>query len=200
MKTFIISISGHSGAGKSTLIEKLSSMMGNTITLRMDDYKSLPFPPAAKWIEDGANPNEFQTPQFFSDILALKNGKSILHPKTNQEVKPARLLFIEEPFGRGRQTIGDLIDFSIYVDAPLEVALARRLLRMSKLISEGDSDVTIEEHLQWYLRVGRNFFVAVEKNARKNCDLIVDGLLSTDEMSKIIIDVIKQKNIQNETS
>ena len=193
MNTFVVAFAGHSGAGKSTLIEKLSSLTGNANILRIDDYDSSSYPRSIKWIEDGANPNEFQTPQFFSDILALKKGKPILHPETKKEVKPTRYLFIEEPFGRGREAISGLIDFSIYVDIPLEIALARRLLRMSNLLSQGNSDITIQEHLLWYLKVGRNFYVAVERSARQNCDLIVDGTLSTDELAETIYKAVKRK-------
>ena len=191
MSVFVIAVAGHSGAGKSTLIDRLSSLAGDANILRMDDYDFSSYPRAVKWIEDGADPNEFQTPQFFLDILALKNGQSILHPETNTDVKPAPFLFIEEPFGRGRDAISKLIDFSVYVDTPLEIALARRLLRMSNLISQGNAEVTMEEHLLWYLRVGRNFYLAVEKSARKNCDLVIDGLLSADEIAETIYKAIK---------
>ena len=193
MNTFVVAFAGHSGAGKSTLIEKLSSLTGNTNILRIDDYDSSSYPRSIKWIEDGADPNEFQTPQFFSDILALKNGNFILHPETSKEIEPARFLFIEEPFGRGREAISVLFDFAIYIDTPLEIALARRLLRMNSLVLQGNSDVTIEEHLLWYLRAGRNFYIAVERCARKKCDLIVDGTLSTDEIAEVIYKTIKTK-------
>jgi len=196
MKTFVVAFAGHSGAGKSTLIKKLTSVTGDANFLRVDDYDSSSYPHAAKWIEDGADPNEFQTPRFFSDIITLKNGKSILHPETNIEVEPARFLFIEEPFGRGRAAISRFIDFSIYIDTPLEIALARKLLRMSNLIAQGTSDITIEEHLHWYLKVGRSFYIAVERNARKSCDLIVDGTLSTKEMLEIIYKAMKTE-LQN---
>jgi len=196
MNTFVVAFAGHSGAGKSTLIEKLSSLTGNAKILRIDDYDTSSFPPSIKWMEDGADPNEFQTPQFFSDILTLKNGICILQPETNKEIEPAGFLFIEEPFGRSREAINELIDFSVYIDVPLEIALARRLLRMSNLISQGNSDVTIEEHLRWYLRAGRNFYIAVERNARKQCDLIVDGMLSTDEIAEIVFKTISTK-LQN---
>jgi len=191
MSVLVIAIAGHSGAGKSTLIDKLSSLVGDANILRMDDYDSASHPRAVKWIEDGADPNEFQSPQFFSDIIALKQGQSILHPATNKAVKLAPFLFIEEPFGRGRDAISKLIDFSIYVDTPLEIALARRLLRLSNLISQGKSELTVEEHLLWYLRVGRDFYRAVEKSARKNCDLVVDGLLSTDKMAETIYEALQ---------
>jgi hypothetical protein len=57
---------------------------------------------------------------------------------------------------------------------------------MSSLISQGNSDVTIEEHLLWYLGAGRNFYITVERSTRKKCDLIVDGMLSTDEIAEVI--------------
>ncbi len=193
MNVFVVAIAGHSGAGKSTLIEKLSSLAGNANILRIDDYDSSIYPPAVKWIEDGADPNEFQTPQFVSDILELKKGNSILHPETNKEVKPANFLFVEEPFGRGRESISGLINFSIYLDTPLEVALARRLLRMSNLPPQNNPEVNIQEHLIWYLRVGRNFYIAVERSARKNCDFIADGTLSADELAETIYKAVKGK-------
>jgi uridine kinase len=196
MNTFVVAFAGHSGAGKSTLIEKLSSLTDNANVLRIDNYDSSSFPPSIKWMEHGADPNEFQTPQFFSDILTVRNGNCILHPETNKEIEPAGFLFIEEPFGRGREAINELIDFSVYIDVPLEIALARRLLRMGNLISQGHSGVTIEEHVFWYLRVGRNFYIAVERSARKKCDLIVDGMLSTDEIAEIIFKTIRTK-LQN---
>jgi len=196
MNTFVVAFAGHSGAGKSTLIEKLSAITGNANVLRIDDYESSSYPPAVKWIESGADPNEFHTPQFFSDIIALKNGKSIFHPENHEEIKPARFLLIEEPFGRGREAISRQIDFSIYVDTPLEIALARRLLRMADRISPGKFDLTIEDHLRWYLRVGRDFYVAVEKSAQKTCDFIIDGTLSIDEMAEVVYKAIKTK-LQN---
>jgi len=45
---FIIAIAGHPGAGKSTV-------------LRIDDYQALSFyPPTAKWLDEGSDPNQFQ--------------------------------------------------------------------------------------------------------------------------------------------
>ena len=84
---------------------------------------------------------------------------------------------MEQPFGRGREAINELIDLLVNIDVPLEIALARRLLRMSSLISQGNSDVTIEEHLLWYLGAGRNFYIALERSTLTKCDLIVDGML-----------------------
>jgi len=124
----------------------------------------------------------------------LKEGRAIIHPDSKQEVKPIRYLIIEEPFGRGRDALRELIDFLVYVDTPLEVAYVRKLLRKSDFLPwEDDPPVFIEhlrENMEWYLRAGRSFYLAVSQSARKDCNLIVDGLLSTEDIAKEIISVL----------
>jgi uridine kinase len=195
MPTFVIAIAGHSGAGKSTLIEHLRSRLGDANVLCLDQYESSStYPAASKWIEDGADPNEFQTPQFDADVAALKNGKSIVHVETKKEIKPGRFLIIEEPFGRGRNALHDLIDFVVYVDTPLEVAYIRKISRKNNFLPwEDDPDVFIanlRQNMEWYLRAGRRFYLAVAERVRENCDLIVDGTLSTQQIADKIIEEI----------
>jgi uridine kinase len=192
---FAIAIAGHSGAGKSTLMKHLAMRLGSAITLGIDDYNS-DAPRAVQWIADGADPNEFKTPQFFEDVRALKEGKAIIHPETKQEVKPTEYLIIEEPFGRGRSALRELIDFLVYLDTPLEVAYIRKLSRKSDFLPWEDNPSVFIEHLrenmEWYLRVGRNFYLAVSKSAVKDCDLIVDGLRTTDELVTEIYSAVKR--------
>jgi len=188
-------IAGHSGAGKSMLIERLRSRLEGVNALSLDEYESSStYPSASKWIEDGADPNEFPSPQFDADIRALKNGESVIHPKTKQEIKPNRFLIIEEPFGRGRETLRDLIDFVVYIDTPLEVAYIRKISRKNTFLPwEDDPEVFIahlRENMEWYLQVGRKFYLAVAERVRKNCNLIVDGTLSTEQIADKIIEAI----------
>ncbi len=127
-KTFVIAIAGHSGAGKSTLMESLATRLGNANSLSLDDYRSSSiYPPVGKWLEAGADPNQFETPQFSADALALKKGKSIIHPVTQKVVEPADYLILEEHFGRARSAMRELIDFLVYVDTPLDIAHARKI-------------------------------------------------------------------------
>ena len=67
--TFVTAIAGHSGAGKSTVIEKLVSQLGNANSLSLDEYAASPtYPSNKKWIQEGADPNEFRSPHFVHDI------------------------------------------------------------------------------------------------------------------------------------
>ena len=199
--TFIIAVAGHSGAGKSTLVKNLATRLGDAITLGIDDYPFDSYPRAVAWLEQGADPNEFQTPQFFSDVRALKEGKTIIHPETKQAIAPTQYVIIEEPFGRGRDALREYIDFLVYVDTPLEVAYVRKLLRKSDFLPwEADPQVFIEhlrENMEWYLRVGRNFYLAVSQAAMKNCDLVVSGLLPAENITTEIHTAIMKKTKQN---
>ena len=195
--TFIIAISGPSGAGKSTLVRNLINRFGNATSLGIDNYPDDDYPPAVEWIERGANPDEFKTPQFFADVRSLKEGNSITHPHTEEEVKPPAYLIIEEPFGKSRSALGPLIDFHVEVDIPLEVSLARRLLRIigdpSQDEKQDETYAFIKQHLEWYLNRGRDFYMAVQKNARKDIDLTIDGTLPADSIAQLVFDTIHLK-------
>lgn len=112
----------------------------------------------AKWIADGADPSAWETPQLVQDLRALRQGKSITLPghkeisksttlilralgrrkplvfsRNERILRPATYIVLEEPFGREREDMKELIDFVIALDTPLEVALARRLLEIPEI-------------------------------------------------------------------
>jgi len=196
---FVIAISGPSGAGKSTLIRKLVDLFEDAVSLSIDDYPDDHYPPTIGWLERGANPDEFETPGFFADVRALKEGRSITHPESQQRTESPDYLVIEEPFGKSRTAFKDLIDFHTEIDIPLEIAFPRRLLRIMGWKPEEEQLPYIKQHLEWYLRAGREFYLAVRENARKEKDLTVDGTLPSVTIAQLIFDAVtlkrKQQNV-----
>lgn len=195
--TFVIAIAGHSGAGKSTLIANLVTCLENANFLSFDSYRSSStYPEAAAWTEAGADPNEFKLPRFDEAVRALKSGRSIHDPDSGMEVKPAPYLILEEHFGRGRESLRDLIDLAVYVDTPLEVAYIRKLARKTDFLPwEDDPSLFIQNlrsNMEWYQRIGRRFYLAVRARVRENCDLIVDGLLPSDVIAKQVLEAIQE--------
>jgi len=187
---FVIAISGPSGAGKSTMIKKLSELLRDVVSLSIDDYPDDHYPLAVGWLERGANPDEFDTPQFFADVLSLKQGNSIIHPATENKTEAPLYVIIEEPFGKSRTAFKDLIDFHVEIDTPLEIAFPRRLLRIMNVKPKDVQLEYLKQHLDWYLRAGRNFYIAVRENARKDKDLTVDGTMSSETIAKLVYDAI----------
>jgi uridine kinase len=191
-ETFVIAIAGHSGAGKSTLIRSLVRRLGNARELSTDSYRSTSlYPDSKQWIEAGADPNEFKMPRFDEALRSLVHGKSILHPESGIEIQPATFLVLEEHFGRGRETICDLIDFVVYLDTPLEVAYIRKLARKTDFLPWEDDPPLFLKHLrenmEWYQRIGRSFYLAVSERVRQNCDLMIDGMLPTEVLAEQVM-------------
>ena len=195
---FVIAISGPSGAGKSTLVKNLVNLFADAVSLGIDDYPDDHYPPAIGWLERGANPDEFETPGFFADVRLLKEGKSIIHPKSQQKTEPPAYLIIEEPFGKSRTAFKDLIDFHAEIDTPLEIAFPRRLLRIMSWKPEEEQLSYIKGHLEWYLRAGRRFYLAIQEKARKDKDITVDGTLPSETIAETIFNAVLAKlNSQN---
>lgn len=195
---FVVAISGPSGAGKSTAVRNLIARLGDATALYFDDYEATStYPEMAQWLADGADPNQFQTPRLSADLRALRAGGSITLPQPGQVIQPARVIVLEEPFGRERAEIADLIDFVVCLDLPLEIALARKLLRMLGFFLAEQSPDAFAEHLQfflpWYIESGRDSYAAVQQRVLRQCDLVADGMLPPDALADAIASAIQDR-------
>lgn len=206
---YIIAVSAVSGGGKTTLVKRTADFLRGT-ALFFDDYASVSEYPTdiKKWVEDGADVNEWKTPQFAQDLAALRRGDSIVSPIDGASILPSEFIVIEEPMGRNRAEMASLIDFVAVIDTPLEIALARRLLRDLGPISVEDIEKATKEqlaegvvkiitylndYLSGYLDAGRDLYIAVQERAKENCDLVLDGSLSVDELAQQLVTAVKDK-------
>ena len=206
---YIIAVSAVSGGGKTTLVKSTADLLEGT-ALFFDDYASVSeYPPdIKKWVEDGADVNEWKTPQFAQDLAALRRGDSIVSPIDGASILPSEFIVIEEPMGRERAEMATLIDFVAVIDTPLEIALTRRLLRdlgpislediekaTKKQLAEGFVQIVtyLKGYLSGYLDAGRDLYIAVQEQAKENCDLVIDGCLSVDELAQQLVTAVEDK-------
>jgi uridine kinase len=199
----VITICGSaSGVGKSTLVERLGELISNSVTLYFDSYhETTVYPPNV--YEDLAagkevDVREIESPLFYKDLQLLSQGKAIKDP-WNRKLKPADYIILEEPFGRLRTGMNDIIDFVACIELPQDIALARRLLRnlrydFNHLTIEGRFEY-IESFLEEYLRGGRISYIKLFEAVSSDCDLFLNGLLSTDEMAHEVIKKLTEMKI-----
>ena len=195
---YVAAISGMSGAGKTSVVRRAVEILGDAVSLHFDDYVSVSTYPSdlRRWLEEGADVDVWETPQLTRDIRALREGSRVVLPGGCAVVEPAEVLLIEEPFGRMRRETEGLIDVAVHIDVPVDVMLARRLLR--RLTEEreqlGDRLIeTLRGELEHHVEVGRRLQLHGAEVIRDAADLVLDGTLSIDELAGRIADEVRRR-------
>lgn len=194
----VVAISGTSGAGKTSLVQKVTEQLDDAISLHFDDYEAVSKYPTdfAQWVSEGADPNKWETPQLLTDLSALRRGNSVISPVSGEILQPAQFIIVEEPFGRERAGIDSLVDLAVCIDLPLEIALARRLLRDAEwCLREKNADylsIYLKEYLTNYLTNGlREMYAIVNTKVLESCELSLDGCKSLDDLADEVISEIR---------
>ena len=157
----VISISGPPGVGKSTLVNAIVEKTDAT-AVYYDDYEVITrWSPAdvTAWLDAGAPFEEAIAPGLYERIQELDG-----------------LVVLETPFGPACPQIGPLIDGSVWLDCPLDVALARKL---SALAVQGAGSHDFQGFLRGWLTAYQGFtrralLVQLER-VRPITDLQVDA-------------------------
>ena len=196
-ETVVIAIAGASGSGKSTLVRALAQRIENAETMYFDDYR--PY-----------------YGNLTKDLQNLRRGNHITYPEDNRKIDAGKVIILEEPTGRTRKDMSDKIDFLVYINLPLEVSLARVLLRSIKHSEDEDVNAFYDTigpqfeprfteekanklmhilvwQLEMYLKQHRREYLVDHENNLRDADLIVDGLKSADQLSREITEKVISK-------
>lgn len=167
-KTVIIAIGAISGGGKTAVTKKLNEMLRGSAALHFDDYDFDKAPEnLIAWVEDGADYNEWSLDPLIADI--------------RKQLADTRLsyLLLDYPFAYMNSDLKYLIDFAVYIDTPLDVAMARRILRDQQEATADD----IHNELKFYLEHGRPAFLESKNSIKPSSDLVVDGSLPVEAIA-----------------
>ena len=181
----VIGISAVSGGGKTAVTRRLAEVLSDAATLHFDDYDDTNLHPGdhRSWFADGADYDAYENPVFVRHLQALKADGSIRYPIGGATVGPARYVVADAPMGRAHTDSGRFIDLMVFIDTPLDIAMARRILRDIQLAAQSSPEEALEQvrvELSGYEARARPIYEHFQERMRTGSDLIVDGSLSID--------------------
>ena len=196
MKTTIIGIAGGTGSGKSTFTDRIKNYFGDKIAIIYHDnyYKpggGLSLSERKKVNYD--HPDSLETTLLVEHLKQLKNGETIkspiydysMHDRTNETstIKPKKVTIVEGILALADESLRNMLDIKIFIEADADVRILRRILRDVK--QRGRDIENIMDQYLTTVKPMHNLFVEPTKAL---ADIVVNS-----GMNDIALDIIKTK-------
>ena len=192
----IVGIAGCSGSGKTTLARELASMLEATLFPLDFYYRDLSqFPLDARHKQNFDHPDSLESELFIDHIRDLKRGRAIERPlydfKTHSRVdgahdliEPQGFVVVEGIMALHWTELCELYDFSVYVDAPDDLCLTRRIHRDKR--ERGRTEESVREQYAAAVKPMADLYVIPSQT---RASMIVSG---TDALDWSVEQVLRQ--------
>lgn len=172
----VIAIASVTAGGKTTAVNEITRRLPNARSLHFDAYRfEGEVDDFYRWVQNGADYNVWNLAPLERDIIKIK------------EEENCDYLILDYPFAYCNAQIKKYIDAAFFIDTPLDITLARRILR-----DMGDaSGDEIRNGLKGYLDYARVAYVQMLKDIRPSSDHVIDGTKSVEEIVEEMIDIVR---------
>ena len=171
----IIAIGAVTAGGKTTVVNAVKERLPGTASLHFDDYSfEGEVEDFSRWLSEGADVHVWDLSPLKADIDRLI-----------QSGKYDRLL-LDYPFAYEHRMIKDYIDCCIFIDTPLDIALARRILRDN--VQSSSDEIRVE--MDTYLKYARKAYILMQEEQVASADHIIDGAKSLDEIINEVTEIV----------
>jgi len=157
VRRIAIAIAGASCSGKTTLAESISRTLGATL-IRVDDYyrplDDICYADRCRINFD--HPDTIDHERLTADVRALLDGQAVEAPvydftrhtrfEYTERVEPNSVIIVEGLFALCYPALVELCDVRIFVEAPHEVCLERRIVRDVASRGRTEEEVTERYH------------------------------------------------------
>jgi hypothetical protein len=185
----VISVAAPPGGGKTTLCRMISAQLHHAPLLHYDDHESWTRRGAADmqaWIERGARLDEIPLAGFAEKLAELRAGGG-------------PWVVVDAPLGRAHPATAAAIDFLIFIDTPLDVALARVVRNQAAMAAKAtepaaprDFAIWLEAYLGNYARFMRRSYEVQRSMVMPQADLLLDGTLAPDRLTELAMIAIRK--------
>jgi uridine kinase len=177
----VIAVAAPPGGGKTTLVRRLSARLGGAPTLHYDDYEQITRRSPAEveaWLDRGAPADEVPLPNFAQALIDLKQGS-------------ARHVILDFLLARAHAPTARHIDLLIWIETPLDIALARTLREQVALARKAPPAGAahfihwLAGYLDSYTRVMYRGYELQRATVRPLADIVLDGALPPDRLAEL---------------
>jgi uridine kinase len=198
----ILGIAGCSGSGKTTLARELATQLDATLFPLDFYYRDLSqFPLDSRHKQNFDHPAALESELFIEHIRTLKQGYAIDRPvydfKTHSRVDgafdridPTRYVVVEGILALHWPELCESFDFSVYVDAPHDLCLTRRIHRDK--IERGRTEDSVREQYAAAVKPMADLYV-IPSQARAT--ITVSGTDALDWSVEQVLRQLKNRNL-----
>lgn len=174
----IIAVSAVTAGGKTTAVNAVKKKLPRCASLHFDDYSfEGEVEDFHQWVLDGADYNVWDLSHLKADIEKIIRSGAYDY------------LLLDYPFAYRNDLIKDYIDCSVFIDTPLDIAMARRILRDMKHASADE----IREEMKTYLNFARVAYVQMLKDIKPSSDYVIDGVQDLEYITMELLDIIMNR-------
>lgn len=198
MKPVIVGIAGGTASGKTTTAREVAAILGQRCLWLTHDRYYLPLPPELQ--DDPVrhnfdHPAALETSRLVRDLAELRAGRAASvpvydfsrHQRADEEevLEPREVILVEGILVLAHRELRALMDHRVYVHAPDDVRLVRRIRR--DMVERGRE---VEEILAQYERTVRPMHEQYVAPSRAHADLVVDGTTTTRSMVASVLGLL----------
>ena len=201
-KPILIGIAGCSGSGKTTLAAELARQLDATLFPLDLYYRDLSqFPLDMREKRNFDHPDSLESELIIEHVRALARGKSIQRPVYDfsthsrvagafEVIEPSKFVLVEGILALHYSELHPLFDFSIYVDAPNEICLKRRIYRDMR--ERGRTKASVVAQFEATARPMADLYVVP---SQKRATMIVTGTENLDWSIELILRELSQRKL-----
>jgi uridine kinase len=173
-RAFVVGLSGIPGSGKTTLMHLLLKDYGHAQAVYYDRFHpGMTEPQIRDWFGRVGDTNEF----VLSDLIGELTRRMQIQP--GDQRRP--LVLFETAFGRAHRATGAFVDFLIWIDTPLDIALSRANLVFLDSVRQNPAPNAAADFIEWLARYMRDYpivrtmYLALSERISSMADLVIDG-------------------------